>query len=106
MLVSANMILVMTCAFLIPGGPLKNALEKNMKKHFVTGTKLQRGSEMILKEGKKWTKKYFPLVESNGSGTLWDSMPGLSLVLPQWQLADCFFNVKFPRVSLLFELPW
>lgn len=57
MLVSANMILVMTCAFLIPGGPLKNALEKNMKKHFVTGTKLQRGSEMILKEGKKMDKK-------------------------------------------------
>lgn len=53
MLVSANMILVMTRAFLIPVGPITNALEKNMKKHFVMGTKLQRGSGVILKEGKK-----------------------------------------------------
>lgn len=73
MLVSANMILVMTRAFLIPVGPITNALEKNMKKHFVMGTKLQRGSGVILKEGKKQTKKYFPLVEIIGSGTLWDT---------------------------------
>lgn len=53
MLVSANMILVMILAFLIPVGPITNALEKNMKKHFVMGTKLQRGSGVILKEGKK-----------------------------------------------------
>lgn len=40
--VSANMILVMTHAFLIPVCPITNALVKYMKKRYVMGTKLQR----------------------------------------------------------------
>lgn len=71
--VSANMIPVMTCAFLIPVCPITNALVKYMKKHFVMGTKFQRGSGMILKEGKKPDRPYFPVVEIIGSGTLWDT---------------------------------
>lgn len=54
--VGGNMILVMICAFLIPVCPITNALVKYMKKRFITGTKLQGGSGMILKEGKETGK--------------------------------------------------
>lgn len=61
---------------------------------------------MILKEGEKIDKK---ILSTDWNFWFWNSrmghLPGWSLVLLQWQLVGCFFNVKFPRVLLLSEWP-
>lgn len=101
--VSANMIPVMTCAFLIPVCPITNALVKYMKKHFVMGTKFQRGSGMILKEGKNpnHTFQWLKLLVLELYGTPARLEFSAASVATGW-----LFNVKFPRVPPFFELPW